>query len=75
MLVNNLSANSSYRMVFLFVLCTAFSFGCQSTSEQEVGLNCQTEASENCSVEENNGDDRGYNPCLVNKNLTVCKND
>lgn len=52
-----------------------FLLGCQSSSVQAVGQGCQTQARKKCSVEESEGDDRGYNPCLVNKNLTVCNND
>jgi hypothetical protein len=50
-----------------------FFYGCKSTPEEDIEANCPAESTENCSVEDGNGDDRGYNPCLVNKNLPVCK--
>ena len=71
--MENLSINSARRIFVLFTFCIAFLFGCQSTPEEELEPDCRTQSSENCSDEENNGDDRGYNPCLVNKNLPVCK--
>lgn len=75
-LMNNLTTNRASRITFLFIFSLISLFGCQSTSVEEVMSNCQTQSTENCSVEDDNGDngdDRGYNPCLVNKNLPVCK--
>lgn len=70
--MENLSINSVRRIFVLFTFCILFVFGCKSTPE-ESEPDCRTETSENCSAEEDSGDDRGYNPCLVNKNLPVCK--
>ena len=61
-------ANSGF---VLCVIATLFLFGCQSTTTEEVEIDCRAEGTETCAEE--NGDDRGYNPCLVNKNLPVCK--
>jgi hypothetical protein len=71
--MENLSINRARRIIVLFTLCILCLFGCQSTPEEDLAPDCRTQTSENCSAEENNGDDRGYNPCLVNKNLPVCK--
>ena len=72
-LMDNLIVNGAHRMFFLGAFCSIFLYGCNSTPEEEVAANCRTETTENCSVEDDNGDDRGYNPCLVNKNLPVCE--
>lgn len=48
-----------------FLACCLMS-GCQSTAKTEP--ECRPENSQTCE-----GDDRGYDPCLVNKNLPVCK--
>jgi hypothetical protein len=71
--MNNLSINRTGYTFLLFIFGILFLFGCQSTLEEKLDTNCRTQTSENCSVEEDNGDNRGYNPCLVNKNLPVCK--
>lgn len=42
--------------------------GCASTEETVEQPDCQPEVAENCE-----SPDRGYDPCLVNKNLPVCK--
>jgi len=65
--------NKVRRMFFLCAFCGMFLYGCNSTPEEEVAANCRTDTNENCEVADDNGDDRGYNPCLVNKNLPVCK--
>ena len=71
--MEHLSLNRARQIFILLSICTLFLYGCNSTSEENVEVNCQIETNENCSVEEDNGDDRGYNPCLVNKNLPVCQ--
>ena len=71
--MENLSINRARRIFVLFTFCMLFIFGCKSTPEHEVAANCVTETNKDCSVEDDNGDDRGYNPCLVNKKLPVCK--
>ena len=70
--MEHISINRARRIFILFALCTVFLYGCKSTSEEDIKANCRTETNENCSVKPDNGDDRGYNPCLVNKNLPVC---
>ena len=70
--MENLLINRAYRIFVSFTFCILFLLACQSTPD-ESAPDCRTETSENCSAEEDNGDDRGYNPCLVNKNLPVCK--
>lgn len=67
-----LSINRAHRIFVLFTCCMLFLCGCQSTPE-ESEPDCRVETNENCSAEKDNGDDRGYDPCLVNKNLPVCK--
>lgn len=47
--------------------------GCQSTPEESGEFDCKEQADATCSAEADNGDDRGYNPCLVNKKLPICK--
>lgn len=71
--MDNLTTNRAHRLFLLFAFCSTFLYGCNSTSDKEIATNCRTETNENCTVEDENGDDRGYNPCLVNKNLPVCK--
>jgi len=57
-----------------FVLLTLVFSGCVSTEKSEEELECRPQNTEECSVEEQKeGEDRGYDPCLVNKNLPVCK--
>ncbi|GAA0857593.1 hypothetical protein [Aliiglaciecola litoralis] len=43
--------------------------GCKSTPDNVDEPECR-EANENC---QEDGDDRGYDPCLVNNSLPVCK--
>ena len=71
--MENLSINRARRIFFLVSFSILFLCGCNSTAQENIEANCQTETDKNCSVEDGNGDDRGYNPCLVNKNLPVCK--
>lgn len=71
--MKNSLINRAPRTLVFFTFCTLFLYGCKSTPEEDVEAKCRTETNENCSAEDKNGDDRGYNPCLVNKNLPVCK--
>ena len=58
--------------IFLLVLTFLFS-GCVSTENTNDELECRPKSTEECSVEEGDeGEERGYDPCLVNKNLPVC---
>ena len=72
-LMRNLFINRTGRLSVLFTFSVLL-YGCKSTSEEDVEATCRTETSEICSVENKyeDGDMRGYNPCLVNKNLPVC---
>jgi hypothetical protein len=71
--MKNLSINRAPRILILFTFCILFLLGCKSTPEEDIEAKCRTDTNDNCSGEDNNGGDRGYNPCLVNKNLPVCK--
>ncbi len=61
------------RMFVLCATCTLFLVACESTPEQDKGSHCKDDANQTCVKKADNGEDRGYNPCLVNKNLPVCK--
>lgn len=56
--------------VALLALTFSLVVACNSTPEYEEPDDCTPNGEEAC---EDSGDDRGYNPCLVNKNLPVCK--
>jgi hypothetical protein len=71
--MEHLSINRARRIFVLFTFFLLFFNGCKSTTDEDFTANCRTQANENCASEEDNGDDRGYNPCLVNNNLPVCK--
>lgn len=66
--------NNLHRMLAstLLVLLTFLFSGCVSTDKSNDELECRPQTSEECSTEEE-GEDRGYDPCLVNANLPVCK--
>lgn len=62
------------RKIILTIMCCYFISmlsGCASTDETAEQPDCQPQVTENCESDE--GPDRGYDPCLVNKNLPVCK--
>ena len=71
--MEHLSINRARRICFLLTISMLFLYGCNITAQENVETNCRTETNENCSAEEDNGDDRGFNPCLVNKKLPVCQ--
>lgn len=71
--MENLSLNRALRMFVLLTFSMLFLYGCESTANEEVEADCRIETDENCAVEDDNSDDRGYNPCLVNEKLPVCK--
>ena len=54
------------------LLAVTFSLvvACNSTPEYEEPDECRLNGEEAC---EDSGEDRGYNPCLVNNKLPVCK--
>jgi hypothetical protein len=68
-----LSKNKAYQIFGLSILSLVILTSCQSTETEVDEANCSTTDAENCPAEPNNGEDRGYNPCLVNKALPVCK--
>ena len=69
--MENLWKDRGRHICVLLVFSSVFLFGCQSTSPEEEDLELyQAESAEGC-VEE----DRGFNPCRINNNLPVCKND
>ena len=57
------------RFSLLFFVCLLA--GCGTTEEASEAPECQTSDAVNCSAEE--GEDRSYDPCLINKKLPVCK--
>jgi hypothetical protein len=54
----------------LLTACCLSLTACQSTSADEDEPECISQPTEACADED---DDRGYDPCLVNSNLPVCK--
>jgi hypothetical protein len=58
-------------LITSFTLTLYFLFGCDSTQEIEEEPECRSPSNEICEPDE--GQERGYDPCLVNKNLPVCK--
>lgn len=71
--MENQTINGIHRSFILFTFSTVFLWGCQSTPPEEPNTECRADTAKNCPAEQNNGEDRGYNPCLVNKALPVCK--
>lgn len=71
--MEDLVTRSVVRARYFAIFSALFLLGCQSTSEENIDPNCQTQTTDNCSEEVGMGDDRGYDPCLVNKKLPVCK--
>ncbi|GAB5380839.1 MAG: hypothetical protein Alis3KO_26950 [Aliiglaciecola sp.] len=69
--MNIKSAKTHLLTIFSLLLFSWGIAGCQSTEETQEAPECRAEVPENC--EAATGDDRGYDPCLVNKNLPVCK--
>jgi hypothetical protein len=61
----------------LIYLCFSFTLlllsGCGATEQTEELAECRSDAPETCDSEDPKAEDRGYNPCLINKNLPVCK--
>jgi hypothetical protein len=47
--------------------------GCGATEQTEEVPECRSDAPETCTTEGEDAEDRSYNPCLINKNLPVCK--
>lgn len=69
----NNNINRLLSSTFLLLLTFVFS-GCVSTEKSEEELECRPQSTQECSAEEEeDGEGRGYDPCLVNKNLPVCK--
>jgi hypothetical protein len=73
-LMEYLSQNRVLRTFVLINIIVMSLVGCGSTSSvEEKQPECTENDTERCPAEVVNGDERGYNPCLVNKNLPVCK--
>lgn len=70
-----LSIKRTSSLIVFTLTSLIFFSGCQSTASEDLNAECPVENTTNCPISEDNGDDRGYNPCLVNKALPVCKND
>lgn len=60
-------------LILTFLLL--FLGACGSTMEETEVQECQPQNTESCAEAEDNGEDRGYDPCKINKNLPVCKDD
>lgn len=52
-----------------------FLSGCKSTTTNNTESECRPQNTQSCEDIEGNGKDRGYDPCLINKNLPICKTD
>ncbi len=57
------------RVALLAVTCSLV-VACNSTPEYTEPDECAPNGEQSC---EDSGDDRGYNPCLVNNKLPACK--
>lgn len=58
----------------IVVLFTSFILGCSSTEKTTETTQCVPQNTQACPGSENqDGEDRGYDPCLINENLPVCK--
>jgi len=69
-----MTKNCEIKKVFLY-LGMAFVIhlisGCGATEPVMEEPECRPASEENCEVKDEK--DRGYDPCLINKNLPVCK--
>lgn len=66
---------SNVRKVMLVTWCLFVPYlliACGSTDEPIEAAECRSSVPETCETE-NEEQDRGYDPCLINKNLPVCK--
>ncbi|MGJ8679904.1 hypothetical protein [Paraglaciecola sp.] len=70
-----LSVNRARSLIVLILASLIFVgvSSCQSTQPENPEPDCSVEGSPNCPDTEDNGEDRAYNPCLVNKSLPVCR--
>lgn len=59
-----------FTSIICVVICASLIGGCQSTEDSVDEAACQTEQQQNCGSDDEA--ERGYDPCLVNKNLPVC---
>ncbi|MEP4891233.1 MAG: hypothetical protein ABJV04_14495 [Aliiglaciecola sp.] len=63
---------ASYLSLLYIVLSLCLLGGCQSTDVSEAEPECRSsEEQESC--ESGDESERGYDPCLVNQSLPVCK--
>lgn len=67
----------SVRHKLLIYLCFSFTLfllsGCGATEQTEELAECRSDAPETCESDADEAEDRTFNPCLINKNLPVCK--
>lgn len=56
----------------LLILLLLLIGSCGSTYKSSDEAECRPQNTEECATEES-GEDRGYDPCLVNASLPVCK--
>ncbi len=71
--------NRNYSSFTLLKLVTVVSVSllsaCGSTMQEDELPTCRSDSPDlsSCPEESDKPEDRGYNPCLINKNLPVCK--
>ncbi|GAA6184468.1 hypothetical protein Q4567_21020 [Aliiglaciecola sp. 2_MG-2023] len=57
--------------ILFTILCLCFIGGCKTTDDSSEEVECRNEQQESCDTDDETG--RGYDPCLVNESLPVCK--
>ena len=58
-------------LITYFTVTLCLLLGCNSTEEAIEEPECRSPSNDSCETDEDQ--ERGYDPCLVNKNLPVCK--
>ena len=67
--------NKVYRLGIYLSFAILFLSGCESTTTSNTEAECRPQNTQSCEDNDGNGNDRGYDPCLINKNLPICKTD
>jgi hypothetical protein len=62
----------SFRFTLPVLVLVSLLSACSSTTKEEEPLTCRPNIS-SCTEAPDTSDDRGYDPCLINKELPVCK--
>lgn len=62
----------SFRFTLPVLVLVSLLSGCNSTTKDEEPPTCRPSLS-SCAEEPDTSKDRGYDPCLINKELPVCK--